>query len=156
MKRHTFSDIRDFDNELYQLALYEITEGKIIIPKSSLQLVKLQEKVAEKFNYYKKLIQDGECTLDFIKQDVLGTYGPFPRVKNKMDYDDIAKYSEESISNSEDLNKPIDMSTVLRALLNRLSAETEANNNIYPSCPDEDLGPFYDDDQFDFPEDEKS
>jgi hypothetical protein len=98
MKKYTFEDISRADDELYQLAVYAVTKGKIIIPKNIHQTLKLQEKVAEKFNYYKQLIQDGESTVDFIQQDVLSTYGPFPRESlegNEYSYDNITKYVRE-------------------------------------------------------------
>jgi len=95
MKNHTFKEVSEFDNDLHHLALYEVTEGKLIIPKSINHMVDIQIKIVNKFNYYKKLIHDGECTYEFIKWDVLGRFGPFPREKvNKGDIYDYSKMTE--------------------------------------------------------------
>lgn len=79
MKKYTFSEVFDLDEALQQLANYEIAGGKILTPKNMEEYKALQRKVVEKFNYFKDLIQNGDCTFDFIKQNVLrknGAYGP--------------------------------------------------------------------------------
>ena len=107
MRKPTFNEVSQLDNDLYQLALYTVTKGKMVLPKSMPEMIDLQDKIVGKFNYYKTQIQSGECTFNFIKWSVLGKYGPYPQPKSKNNdewsYDDITSYiREEDESKHED------------------------------------------------------
>ena len=85
MKDYSFNDIFNTDMSLYKLAHYEVTEGMILVPKTQDELFKIEEQIANKFNYFKKMIQSGECTYDFIKCQVLEKNGPFPKNKESIE-----------------------------------------------------------------------
>ena len=82
MRTPSLDDVFKMDQLLHQLASYEISEGRIIVPKSLEEAMELQKKTADKFNYFKTLIQSGECTMDFIKYCVLKKNGPFHKEEN--------------------------------------------------------------------------
>ncbi len=84
MKTHSFEEIIRLDQSLQRLALYEVTKGMMIIPKSPEEQFRLETKVAKTFNYFKKMIQKGECTYDFIKWHVLDKNGPFVQNSSKI------------------------------------------------------------------------
>jgi hypothetical protein len=79
MSNPSLDEVFRVDQLLYQLASYEVSGGKLIVPNSIEAAFKFQKKTAEKFNYFKSLIQKGECSIDFIKNKVLTKNGPFPK-----------------------------------------------------------------------------
>lgn len=81
MKDPSINDVFYIDQLLHQLASYEVTRGLIVVPKSVEEAMELQQKTADKFNYFKTLIRKGECTIDFIKYQVLKKNGPYPQEK---------------------------------------------------------------------------
>jgi len=81
MSNPSIDDVFKIDQLLHQLAFYEVTGGKIILPDSMEYAYEIQKKVAKKFNYFKTLIRSGECSIDFIKNRVLQENGPFPKEK---------------------------------------------------------------------------
>lgn len=90
MKRHTFDEVCRLDDALYHLAVYEVTGGKLVIPKSMEDIMKFQMQTAEKFNEFKRLIQSGESTLEHIKWTVLDKNGPFiQHDKDSQNFNDI-------------------------------------------------------------------
>jgi len=100
--RHTFDEVMKLDQSLQYLASYELSHGKMIVPKSMEEMMELNAKIAEKFNYFKTLIQSGECTFDFIKNSVLAKNGPYPHAK--FDIDSINTHSfdkEEELDPTE-------------------------------------------------------
>ena len=96
MKRYTFDEIKKLDQALHQLAIYEITHGRIIIPQDIEDALALQEKSAEKFNEFKRLIQEGDCTFEFIKNMVLAQNGPIP--KHEWDIENLDTIANRSLS----------------------------------------------------------
>lgn len=96
MRRYSFGEVSRLDDDLYQLALYAVTEGKIVVPNNKEELYALQKKIAHKFNYFKDIIHNGECSFDFIEDDILSTYGPFAQnEEDDFNYDSITKYIRE-------------------------------------------------------------
>jgi len=86
MEMRNFNEIMRLDKALHQLAIYDVTKGMIVIPHSLDEAMSFQDKVANRFNYFKRLIQNGECTFNFIKWSVLQENGPF--IQKKLDLDD--------------------------------------------------------------------
>ena len=106
MKRHSFDDITYFDDALHQLAMYEVAQGLILVPKTPEAVAELHVKFANKFNEFKRLIQSGECTYEFIKFTVLDKNGPFPPTHNIPNVEDIEvwdkiekEWAEEDLKN---------------------------------------------------------
>lgn len=90
----SFDEVIKLDQTLQYLAAYEVTGGKLLIPKHVDELAHISIKIANKFNYFKKLIQDGECTFDFIKNTVLTKNGAFPQNKINIDIDNPNCFKE--------------------------------------------------------------
>ena len=79
-KRHyTFPETMNMDGALQRLALYEVTKGQMVIPTEFEEMLWLHRDIAVKFNEFKKRIQIGDCDFEFIRDHVLGTYGPFSK-----------------------------------------------------------------------------
>ena len=68
---HLFDEIVRRDQELYSLATYEVAHGRIMVFSDPEKMMDIKTKVADKYNYFKTLIQKGECSFDFIKKTVL-------------------------------------------------------------------------------------
>lgn len=92
---YLFEEILRRDQELYSLATYDIAQGMIMVMNSPEESMKMRKRVAGKYNYFKKLIQSGECTFDFIRKTVLMNNGP---VKQDLTMD---QYIEDLIEESD-------------------------------------------------------
>jgi len=79
MKRRTFEDVLRIDEALQQLAIYDITKGMMLVPTSQEEFHEFQLKVVDKFNYFKRLIQNGSVSFEQIKCNVLDRNGPFKK-----------------------------------------------------------------------------
>lgn len=77
------------DKTLQYLATYAVTGGNIVYPVSQEEVDKLNIQIANKFNYFKKLIRNGECTLEFISSSILQKYGAFKQDNKHKNIDDI-------------------------------------------------------------------
>jgi hypothetical protein len=109
MNNDLFEEAIRNDKTLQYLASYDVTCGNMFVPKTPEEIDELNLKIANKFNYFKKLIRSGECTLDFISQTVLLRHGAFvqDKKKNVEDvYHDIIKNEKKPISEQD--NKIID------------------------------------------------
>ena len=139
MKKYTFDDVSRGDEKLYQLALYEVTKGKIVVPKCPKQLFSLQEKVAGKFNYYKDIIQGGEGDLDFIAYQVFSKYGPYAREKDggEIEYEAITKYITDKDEDDKEM-KVINgrANDVLNSLMNKFEKHLRRDDMSPPNYPD--------------------
>lgn len=138
----SFEETAMLDDSLHQLAFYEVTEGKLIAPKNAEDIVNLHQKVANKFNYYKDLIHRGECTIDMIRNDVLGTYGPFPRSKplNVDDPNFINRLAEQEQQRQLDeqevaltYNKAISSESVIKDIFKAFLPNGQASVKVVDS-----------------------
>jgi len=91
----TFEEVIRMDENLRYLATYEVTGGKMIVPLHPEDMFDITKDIAEKFNYFKKLIQDGECTYEFIKTTVLSKNGPYIQNKKPLDFSDPKCFLED-------------------------------------------------------------
>ena len=74
----TFEEVIKRDNALMSLATYDASDGLMVGPMDSReQAMEFQEKIRERFNLWKRLIQMGEMEYETIEQDVLNRNGPF-------------------------------------------------------------------------------
>ena len=127
MKRHTFEEVANLDDALYNLAMYDVTKGRLFLPKSMDEAIDLQQNTAEKFNYFKGLIQAGECTFEFIKWDVLQRNGPFPREDSvNIDDKDFVKQITEGAYEEDDISS--NFSAIQEALVEMLHSFSDAKN----------------------------
>ena len=88
MTSYSFEEVMRMDQALHQLAAYEVTKGRIVVPRSQEEFIELQDKIVNRFNYFKTLIQKRECTLQYIRKSVLQKNGPFPKAKSS-DFDNF-------------------------------------------------------------------
>lgn len=118
MTIYSFDEVLKIDQALQQLAAYEVTRGMIVIPKSQEEFIELQEKIANKFNYFKGLIKNKECTFQFIKQKVLEENGPFPKA-DPINLDKIDPKQLDQIDDVKSREREVHdlASTLLKAFL---------------------------------------
>lgn len=115
----SFEETARLDDSLHQLAFYEVTEGKIYLPKNVEDMVSLHQKVAKKFNYYKDLIHRGDCSFDMLRNDILGQYGPFPQ-SPKLDPSDpkfFEKREEQEVEKKSFEGEAQEMESMINNLL---------------------------------------
>lgn len=106
MKYYSIDEVANMDKDLNYLAFYEVTKGMYHVIESGEKYTELQKKVAKKFNEFKKMIQCGECSLEFITQQVLKKNGPFSRPKETEPTSPEAfKEAEEWEIHEEDVKK---------------------------------------------------
>jgi len=99
MEDFSYEDVTKLDNALFQLASYDVTHGMIIVAKSQKEADTHHIKAIQRYNYFKRLIQRGSCTFDFIKNDVLSRNGAFKQ--KPFDLDDLLKPRHEQYENIE-------------------------------------------------------
>lgn len=129
----TFDEVIRMDQELQYLASYEVTRGKIYVPKSIEEIIELNAKIAAKFNYFKGLIRSGECSFEFIKNSVLAKNGPYPQSNQAVDYSEpeIVSASTESKDDAEMNNQAKDFigkligSLFPNATIEKITCETD-------------------------------
>ena len=90
MKPHSFREVTDLDNALYQLAVYEVSNGLVLTPRTMEEYSYLQEEIIRKFNYFKRYIQNNECGFEFLRYSILDKNGPFGNIR-------VVKSNEEII-----------------------------------------------------------
>jgi len=135
MKFHSFDEVMKLDNALRHLAMYEVTKGMIISPKSQDEALMWQTKISEKFNEFKNLIQNGECSFEFIKEQVLSKNGPFPHKKidptSSEFLQKITEWEREQEKNKENKNldknkNPDPVRSLLTKMLRSMFPEAES------------------------------
>ena len=111
----SFGDALSIDQSLYQLAAYDSSDGMILIPESGEQAFLQQKKIATKFNFFKRLIQNSEASFNDIQQSVVMRSGPYSFSNRNLSPEAIVekaiKDSEHSSKNSHDKkdDKELDM-----------------------------------------------
>ena len=123
MSNPSLDDVFRIDQLLHQLASYEVTGGRIVVPSTIKEAFELQKKTAETFNYFKALIQRGECSVDFFKNKVLKKNGPFPKepIINIADPNLIDKIT--TIDKEDKIEEKPEDGEFVKSLLKMFSAE---------------------------------
>lgn len=88
MKRRTFEDVIQIDDALRKLSIYEVSKGMLLLPTSMEEAFEFQQKVINKFNYFKRLIQNGSVSFEQIKCYILDQNGPFKK-QRKLTIDEL-------------------------------------------------------------------
>jgi len=101
-KNYDFDVVSDIDSQIYQLAMYDVTKGKLFFIQDAEKLVELQKRVILKFNYLKAIIQRGDATLKKLRNDILKNYGPYKKDKEEnfldgLDSLDLSSDSSDSV-----------------------------------------------------------
>ena len=103
MKRHyTFDEVLELDNLIKKLAIYEEASGKMFVPADYEELMDFQERCAKKFNYFKGLVQRGECTIGYLKDTILYNNGPY------CQQDEMILTPEEMIDDLEESDRRLE------------------------------------------------
>lgn len=127
-QKYTFEEVMKLDEALRQLATYDVTEGMLYVSTDIEDLNRLQINIAKRFNYFKKLIQKGSCSFEFIKQTVLEKNGPFKQPKlDKDDPDYIYKLLEQQKSFQQD-SKSLNGDT--KEIEQSVSPKNNINSNV--------------------------
>jgi hypothetical protein len=131
-------DIYKWDNQLFQLASYEVTGGLMILPSSIEEAMELQQSIFKKFNYFKRLIQIGESTLEELHESVLRKNGAiFGVEKQKRKEDDIdelvEKINEKDLIKKEQKIAQFGVNKLIQQLLLDLHSEQIKSGKILPS-----------------------
>lgn len=84
-----FQDAMKYDKMIYDLAFYDVTDGMILIPNGMEDVLEIQKKVANKFNYFKRLIQSGEMTYMDLNRSVTARCGPFNNANKHLTDDEM-------------------------------------------------------------------
>ena len=162
MRDHSFEEVMDLDRALYQLSFYDITRGRIIAPDSEEELFEVQRNVAERFNYFKMMIQRGSCTLDFIKWQVLEKNGPFLQEKIDPDNENFIEsitsyldYEKSELKNRKEKKIEDDKTkNIVDLLMDRFSSEIKKIDAADPKDKCDDFDNYdldnYDLDNYDF------
>ena len=157
--RMSLSEARRYDRLLMELASYEVSKG--LAPthiETGGELIDFQKEVLKKFNYFKKLVQTGEITLDELEDDVVSRNGPF-YVEPEKHIDDLDKFVEDyDKAESEKLKEPemvtdSSLGSILRDIVSDFSSDPKVelrfmDVNGFIDCIEED-----DEDELDEPED---
>jgi len=103
--KHRFKDLMDMDEELFQLASYEASEGLIPILSTPEEVDALKQKVSKIFNEYKLGIQRGSFDLHYIKNRVSKYGSILSKYKNNEEQYDAILNGEDTdiIENDEKL-----------------------------------------------------
>jgi hypothetical protein len=83
----SFEEATRIDQLIYQLAAYEIANGYIMVPKDLDETYEYQNKIANKFNHFKRLIQNGEMTILELSSMVTKKNGPYYLKKTTVEED---------------------------------------------------------------------
>lgn len=84
-RRYSIEETFELDQTLKKLAIYEVAEGRMVIPATEAECVSFELECAKKFNYFKDLIQRGECTIEYLKDTVLFKNGAFNQADEYID-----------------------------------------------------------------------
>ena len=98
MRKYSLREIMAMDQLLFQLATYETTCGLAFIPEDMDQLLEINKSIAKKFNFFKRMIQNSECTLDELQQLVIAKNGPIPNEYHNLTFDEsLDKMSKKNL-----------------------------------------------------------
>lgn len=128
MKYESFDEARLMDSLLFEMAMYDVTNGLIPIIESKEDYQKLYVQVSRRFNQFKKWIQLGESNFEAIRDSVLSRNGPYVQ-KQKTDEQVIDELIHPPKMTEEDTKQAIttmeQMIDILRKSAIKKSMEDE-------------------------------
>ena len=136
---YTFEDAAKRNAQILKLATYDASDGMLMVPNAMSDMAKFQKTIATRFNYFKKLIQNGETTLDHLIQQVLRTNGPYCQtdlVVNEANIDEIIEKADESYAQCKTIAKNAQQQRQREEISNFLMKM--AMNGFEPDGPDDD------------------
>lgn len=107
-RKYNLQEVINMDQYVMRLAAYESTQGMINMPKGIDDMIEFQKETQRQFNFFKRMIQNSECTLDELEQMVLTRHGPVPNpYRNQSMGDALKKMAEEPVESESNGNEPI-------------------------------------------------
>lgn len=97
-------DTFGLDSQLYQLASYDVTKGRIIFCDTAEMEDEFKKKVIQKFNHFKDRIQDGEYTFVQLRDYILSKYGPYKQTKltEEQELNELEKIANTPMRDDDD------------------------------------------------------
>jgi len=83
-KRYSFQEIVQMDQHLRRLAAYETSNGMVKTPKCMDDIIAFQEETNRQFCFFKRMIQNCECTFEELEQMVFYRYGAVPNPNHNL------------------------------------------------------------------------
>lgn len=97
----SYNEARKLDNILYELCIYDVSNGQMLSFEEPEEIMDLQKQIADRFNLYKRLIQLGEVTFEELISDITARNSAinysYTEVNNENIEDKIAEWEEEMI-----------------------------------------------------------
>ncbi len=140
-KKYSLQEAIIADQYLLQLAAYESSKGMVRINNSIDDNLDLQKQIAKQFNYFKRLIQNGEASLDDIEQMVISMNGPvFNPYRNLTVAETLKEISAnppnvKPLDTVHNVNDAIDVLTLLLDRIDAIPDQTGSNKMPEPKSP---------------------
>ena len=124
MNNPSFGDAISKDKRLFTIASYDAFDGIMPIPKTGEQVAALQLKAIQRFNYFKKLVKDGEATIEQLEDMVAARSGAFPKRKFSNEEEAIQNVLDKSANPLiETPREPNPFSSLLQGIMDSLASE---------------------------------
>ena len=120
----SFNEAVKLDALLFNLATYDMSKGLAYIPDSADGFIEFQKSIAQKFNYYKRLIQIGEMTFEDIQQSIVEKNGPFLQPKPKT-VDDVIDDTAIIANKTAEIDKLQEEISAINVSLSKLIMRAE-------------------------------
>ena len=127
-----FDEALRIDHLIFQLALYEISQGYISIPSDMDKTASLQNESIKKFNHFKKLIQNGEMTLAELSSRIANNYGPFlkKKVNEEQEIEDLIDPNPKKTNKTNKTNKEEMVDKMIDSLFNMMGKREDKSGNL--------------------------
>lgn len=129
----SFEEALRCDQTLHHLATYEVSGGMIFMPKTIQEFTDFQKKVAEKFNYFKRLVQSGEISLVELSESVADRNGPFYNKKRNMTDDEL---NDELMKTPDDVIPTEQFFDLIGKMFDNDNGKSGSNLKIIPLPPE--------------------
>ena len=119
MRRYSIREVMQMDQLLFQLATYEATQGLAFVPSDMDDALSIQKTIAKQFNFFKRMIQNGECTLEELQQLVVTRNGPIANKYHNSSFDEsLEMMSQDPEKNKTSVvNDDFNLGDVLRRMM---------------------------------------
>jgi len=99
---YTLNEALLIDQYILNLASYETSNGLMIPINDVESLIKMQKETQLRFYQFKKMIRNGECTIEELERMVIDKNGPIYSSLNKMTYMEVASHYAKQDGDSGD------------------------------------------------------
>jgi len=133
------------DQLLFQLANYEATSGLAFVPGDIDEAVSIQKAIAQKFNFFKRMIQNGECTIEELQQLVIMRNGPIPHENKNKSFDESLELVLKNSQVEKDSSKSSQYPNAIQDILHKIMEDIVEKNQSDSSDSSDVVirGPFF-------------